>query len=289
MNPRDLLPPRAILEFFAHHGRDLPWRHPAIGAWPILVSEVMLQQTPVARVLPVFEHWLRTWPTPGHLAADAPGDAVRAWGRLGYPRRALRLHACATAIITDHGGVVPEEVDVLLTLPGVGDYTARAVAAFAYGAAAPVVDTNVRRVINRAIRGNNDAGPATAADRSLMQTLLPDQQAATFSAAVMELGALICTRAAPECGRCPLRESCRWLAAGQPSSEVRNKKQAWNGTDRQVRGRILALLRDAPEPLSEAEVRLAWPDAEQWQRCVNSLLADKLIARADGQALMLPS
>jgi len=208
-----------LLTFFAEHGRNLPWRLPAAGPWAVLVSEFMLQQTPVVRVLPVFSAWMRRWPEPADLAADSAGEAVRAWGRLGYPRRALRLHAAATAIAIAHGGSVPETLPELLRLPGVGEYTARAVAAFAFGARTPVVDTNVRRVLSRAVRGADSLREtATAIDRRELEAQLPVESAtaARFSAALMELGALVCTAKAPACSRCPLAD--RWrLARGRLS------------------------------------------------------------------------
>ena len=138
-----------ILRWYADHARDLPWRRPEASAWSVLVSELMLQQTPVARVLPVHEAWLERWPTPASLAAEPSGEAVRAWGRLGYPRRALRLHAAAVAIVGRYDGAVPDSYDELITLPGVGDYTAAAVASFAFGRRHVVLDTNVRRVLRQ--------------------------------------------------------------------------------------------------------------------------------------------
>ena len=188
-----------LVDWFAANARDLPWRHPGTPAWSVLVSEVMLQQTPVSRVLPAFAAWLERWPTPAALAAAPAGEAVRMWGKLGYPGRALRLHACAVAVTTEHGGRVPDDLDALLALPGVGAYTARAVLAFAYGRRAAVVDTNVRRVLARAVSGDGQAGPpSTARDLALMETVLPvdDAAAARFCAAAMELGAVVCT------GRC---------------------------------------------------------------------------------------
>lgn len=243
-----------------------------------MVSEFMLQQTPVARVLPVFLAWMQRWPTPADLAADSPGEAVRSWGRLGYPRRALRLHACATELTLRYDGAVPEQVEQLLELPGIGDYTARAIAAFAFGRRTPVVDTNVRRVLNRVVRGNTDAGPATAADRVLMESLLPAEPsvAARVSAAVMELGALVCTATNPDCPSCPLVDGCAWVAAGRPASEIRRTTQAWAGTDRQVRGRIMAVLRESTEPVPAAMIELVWDVPEQRERCLASLVADRL-------------
>ena len=281
-----------LLSFFRDHGRDLPWRRRDAGPWAVMVSEFMLQQTPVVRVLPVFEIWLRRWPRPADLAADSPGDALREWGRLGYPRRALRLHAAATAITNEHGGRVPSTVEELLLLPGVGEYTARAIAAFAFGARTPVVDTNVRRVLARAVRGvDSIREPATPVDRRELETLLPRHPptAATFSAAVMELGALVCTAASPRCPDCPLADRCRWRAAGRPSVAARRAVQTWAGTDRQVRGRIMALLRASPGPVPAEEVALAWAEPVQRQRCLSSLVADGLAAALPDGRIALPS
>lgn len=257
-----------------------------------MVSEFMLQQTPVVRVLPVYEAWLRRWPHPADLAADSPGDAVREWGRLGYPRRALRLHAAATAITNDNGGRIPSTVEQLLLLPGVGEYTARAIAAFAFAARTPVVDTNVRRVLSRAHRGADSIRePATPADRRELEALLPVEPAtaARFSAALMELGALVCTASNPHCADCPVADRCRWLAAGRPAVTARRAVQTWAGTDRQVRGRIMALLRAAHSPVPAPEIAAAWPDAEQRQRCVAALVVDGLAVLTSDGSLTLPS
>ena len=256
----------------------------------MLTSEVMLQQTPVVRVAPVFEAWMQRWPTPAALAAEPSGEPLRAWGRLGYPRRALRLWLAAGVIVERFDAAVPTAVDDLLTLPGVGQYTARAVAAFGDGQRVPVVDTNVRRVMNRVLRGTNDAGPATAADLLLMETCLPTEPAvaARFSAAVMELGALVCTAAAPKCAECPLLDDCRWVRAGRPASEIKRRAQGWHGTDRQVRGRILALLREADEPLPEPVLSADWPEAVQFVRCLASLVDDRLAERTEDGRYTLP-
>ena len=281
-----------FLAFFADHGRDLPWRHRDAGPWGVLVSEFMLQQTPVVRVLPVFTAWMQRWPTPADLAADSPGDAVREWGRLGYPRRALRLHAAATVITNEHDGQIPSTVEELLLLPGVGEYTARAIAAFAFGARTPVVDTNVRRVLARAHRGvDSIREPATPTDRRELEALLPADPAtaARFSASLMELGALVCTASNPRCVDCPIADRCRWLAAGRPTVTARRAVQTWAGTDRQVRGRIMALLRAAHSPVPAAEIVTAWPDAEQRQRCVAALAVDGLAVLLPDGSLTLPS
>jgi A/G-specific adenine glycosylase len=209
-----------VSHWYAGAARDLPWRRPGVDPWAVLVSEVMLQQTQVARVLPAYAAWLDRWPTPAALAADPPGEAVRMWGRLGYPRRALRLHACAVTVVERFDGRLPATVPELLQLPGVGDYTARAVVAFAHRRRVPVVDTNVRRVVARTVQGRADA-PVTRADLALVEALLPDddEAAATASVALMELGALVCTARAPRCPSCPVRASCAWVAAGRPDLE----------------------------------------------------------------------
>lgn len=281
-----------IRDWFVQHGRDLPWRHDGFGAWGILVSEIMLQQTPVVRVIPRLEQWLDRWPTPAALAASAPGDAVRAWERLGYPRRALNLHAAATIIAEQHNNVVPEDVPTLLALPGIGDYTARAVAAFAYGHRHPVVDTNVRRVIARAVDGIGEAGPpSTKRDLAAMELMLPTTRVAAqaTNAAVMELGAIVCTAKKPLCEQCPVRDQCAWRAAGYPAYV--GKKQAvqkkFEGSDRQVRGLILAELRASDIPVTAAEIEQVWADAEQRQRALAGLLTDGL-AVAEGSGYALP-
>ena len=270
-----------VLDWYAEHARDLPWRRPGTSAWAVLVSEMMLQQTPVARVLPAYEAWLARWPAPADLAREPAGEAVRMWGRLGYPRRALRLYEAAAAITERHGGVVPAELDELLALPGVGAYTARAVAAFAYGRRHPVVDTNVRRVVARAVRGQGDAGPpSTARDLTAVGALLPAEpaRAARFGVAVMELGALVCTARAPRCAACPVRDRCRWRAAGSPPYTGKAKPvQAFAGTDRQVRGLLMGVLRASDEPVGAAALAAVWADGPQRDRALAGLVADGLV------------
>jgi A/G-specific adenine glycosylase len=283
----------AVLGWYARNARDLPWRQVDAGAWAVLVSEIMLQQTPVARVLPAYEAWLARWPTPAALAADTPAEAVRAWGRLGYPRRALRLHECARAIVDHHDGAVPDDLDELLALPGVGAYTARAVASFAYGQRHPVVDTNVRRLVARAVNGAGDAGPpSTARDLAAMAPLLPDDSAvaARFAVAVMELGALVCTARSPRCSECPLIADCLWRRAGCPpyAGPVRRVQQ-YAGTDRQVRGLLLSVLRDSDGPVEQASLDSVWSDAVQRARALDGLIADGLIDPLPDGRFALPT
>jgi A/G-specific adenine glycosylase len=281
-----------VLRWYAEHARDLPWRYPAASAWSVLVSELMLQQTPVARVLPVHAAWLERWPTPADLAAEPPGAAVRAWGRLGYPSRALRLHAAATAIVERYDGEVPRSYDQLLSLPGVGDYTAAAVASFAFRQRHVVLDTNVRRVLARVLRGAALPGPSvTKAERELAESVLPTEAetAATWSVAAMELGALVCTAKAPRCGDCPVADQCVWLAAGSPAyAGPPLRRQAWTGTDRQCRGRVMSVLREAEGPVARSRIDAVWPDAGQRERCLASLLSDGLVVTAGDEHFALP-
>jgi len=280
-----------IAQWFGVHGRDLPWRRPGFSAWGTLVSEFMLQQTPVVRVIPRLEAWLERWPTPADLAVVPVSEALRAWERLGYPRRAMYLHACAVAITERHGGVVPEAVPDLLALPGIGDYTARAVAAFAYGHRHPVVDTNVRRVLARAVAGQAEAGPpSTRRDLAAMEAVLPESvaDARITNAAVMELGALVCTARSPRCEECPIAELCAWRLAGYPAYEGRPApvQKKFEGSDRQVRGLIMAELRASDIPVTAAEVSELWPDTVQRDRALASLLRDGLAVRhGDGYSL----
>jgi A/G-specific adenine glycosylase len=271
-----------VADWYEAGHRELPWRHPAYPAWGILISEFMLQQTPVARVIPRLEEWLARWPTPADLASVPPGEAVRAWGRLGYPRRALSLHGAATAIAERHDNRVPSDVDELLALPGVGPYTARAIAAFAYGVRTPVVDTNVRRVLARALGGRAEPGPPrTRADLEQMESVLPldPTRARLTNAGVMELGQTVCTARAPRCAECPLIESCAWRAAGYPAYDGARapRQKKYEGSDRQVRGLILRELRASDIPVPAEVVSTLWADAVQLERALAGLLRDGLV------------
>ena len=278
-----------VIDWYHRHARDLPWRRADASPWGVMVSEFMLQQTPVARVLQPWQQWLVRWPTPAALAAEPVGEAVRAWGRLGYPRRAQRLHAAATVITERHGGRVPSDPDELRALPGVGDYTAAAIASFAYGAAEVVLDVNVRRVLARLDGGaDTPLGSPTAAERRTAQAWLPPgEDAARWSVAAMELGATVCRASNPGCDSCPVRTDCRWRAAGRPPGPPRPRQQ-YAGTDRAARGHLLQRLRDrAPgDVLAAADLVHGWPDAAQADRALRSLVADGLLtAAADGYRL----
>ena len=292
-------PPWAVIEWYRGHARDLPWRAPGTTPYGVLVSEVMSQQTPVARVVPAWGRWMDRWPDPAALAEAGTAEVLRMWGTLGYPRRALRLIDCARAVVERHGGRLPCDLEALRALPGIGEYTAGAVLAFAFGRRALALDTNVRRVLARAVGGRALPPPALVrAERERAEALLPeaDDEAAAWSVAVMELGALVCAAREPRCDDCPWREECAWLAAGSPPDEHarRRRRQAWRGTDRQARGLIMARLRgaDTGATLSAEALLTAGAgagaragraaDREQPGRALASLLADGLIATDDG-------
>ncbi|MES7113404.1 A/G-specific adenine glycosylase [Cutibacterium acnes] len=272
----------AICAWFDANGRDLPWRRPGTSAWGVLVSEVMSQQTPMSRVIGPWHEWMNRWPTPDDLAEEDSGEAVAAWGRLGYPRRALRLHSCAVAIATEHDGVVPNSYDELVALPGIGDYTASAVVSFAFGGRATVLDTNVRRLIARAESGiANCPTSVTRAERVVADALVPDEdvRAAKWAVASMELGALVCTARSPQCEVCPIRDSCRWVIDGKPDNAPARRGQPWKGTDRQCRGVIMDVVRNSPRGVKVQMALSAWPEPDQASRCVESLLDDGLVHR----------
>ena len=283
-----------LLAWYARAARDLPWRAVGAGPWSVLVSEFMLQQTPVNRVLPAHARWLARWPTPPALAAETPGEAIREWGRLGYPRRALRLHETARIISVKHNGTVPSSITELRALPGVGGYTSAAIASFAFGQRHAVLDTNVRRVLARLVSGS--AWPrstsVSVAETRLAESLLPDASpvAARWSVAVMELGALVCVAATPRCGECPLADQCAWLAA-DAGSRARlgarpgarpgaGRAQRYEGTDRQCRGRVLAVLRECAHPVPRTDFDLVWPDQAQLDRALAGLVTEGLASHS---------
>jgi A/G-specific adenine glycosylase len=280
-----------IVDWYHAHARDLPWRRPDATAWSILVSEIMLQQTPVARVLPAHAAWLARWPAPADLAAATVADALRQWDRLGYPRRAVRLHSAAQLMVDRHGGQVPASADALRALPGIGAYTAAAVASFAFGQRHAVLDTNVRRVLARLVAGQqHPASGPSAAEVRLAESLLPTdgRRAARWSVALMELGALVCTAARPSCQSCPVAPQCRWRRDGSPAGPPRRRAVAYPGSDRQCRGAILATLRAAGGAVRPEALRAAWDDEGQRTRSLAALAADGLITRSRDGAYGLP-
>jgi len=278
------LAPR-INAWYRATARDFPWRAPGTSPWAILLIEVMAQQTQIERAGAAWAEWLERWPAPADLAAASPAEVLRAWDRLGYPRRALALHRAAQAIVERHGGEVPADVEALLALPGIGPYTAAAVAAFAFGIRTPVVDTNVRRVLARTVLGIAGLAPNARRDLELMADALPATPAAarTFNAAAMELGALVCTARAPSCGSCPVAELCAWRAAGYPAPEAAPRRQPrFAGSDREARGLVMAALRASSVPVTRAELDRLVAEPSRIDRALDGLLADGLAVSADG-------
>jgi A/G-specific adenine glycosylase len=277
-----------VCAWFERSARPLPWRD--TSPWGVLVSEFMLQQTPVKRVEPVWRVWMERWPEPAALAAEPAGEAVRAWGRLGYPRRALRLHATAIELTAEHGGSVPSSEAELRALPGVGEYTAAAIRAFAFGESSVVLDVNVRRVISRAWSGIDEPpSHMTAMERALAEGLASAaSDTPAWAAASMELGALVCTKVSPDCGSCPLQRSCVWRKAGFPPLEAKPRRQPrFEGSDRQARGRIMRALREADKPVSRSRLISDLVDGKQGERALASLEADGLVVRV-GRNFALP-
>lgn len=276
------------MAWFDIHERDLPWRQS--DPWGVFVSEIMLQQTPVVRVLPVWQEWMKRWPEPADLATSSVADALRAWGRLGYPRRARRLHEAAGVMVADHGGQVPRSQEALLALPGVGSYTAAAVRAFAYGERAVVLDVNIRRVLARALTAQGQpAAHITSAERQQADLLWPTsgETSARWSEAVMELGALVCTARSPRCDDCPISHGCAWLDSGQEVGSPTKRQQVFEGSDRQARGVILAHLRQARGSVPVHVVRGDWEDDIQFDRALDGLLSDGLVEQTRAGRLRL--
>ena len=263
-----------IIDWFLANKRDLPWRN--TSPWGVVVSEFMLQQTPVNRVMPVWQRWIDRWPRPSLLAAETRAEVIRAWGNLGYPRRAIRLHETAKVIATEHSDSVPRDLSILRGLPGVGEYTAAAIVAFAFSERSLVLDTNIRRLFTRVVDGQQfPINHITQSERDSRTSLIP-KSSSLWAAATMELGALICKSQNPLCDSCPVNKSCQWRKNGYPESRIQKKRQAWHGSDRQCRGRILKTLRDN-EFVKRSELLGIWEDKEQLNRSLKSLIDEKMI------------
>ena len=283
MNPLE----KPIVNWFKRNKRDLPWR--TTTPWGVMVSEYMLQQTPVNRVLPKWIEWMERWPTPADLALATPAQVITAWGRLGYPRRALRLHAAAQIIAEDFNNEVPEDELTLQQLPGIGEYTAAAIAAFAFDQRTLVMDVNIRRVLTRVIDGNEHPKPApTSREKARRLTLLPEKNAHIWAAATMELGAIVCTSKNPKCELCPVISACNWRKNGYPKSDLIRKSQDWHGTDRKCRGTIVQALREN-ESLTENAIKKLWPEESQVEKALKTLQEDLLIEAISRKRYRLPS
>jgi len=278
---------KEIIGWFKKNQRDLPWRKS--GAWGVLVSEIMLQQTPVNRVLPIYNEWMNRWPTPRDLASATSAEVITAWGRLGYPRRALRLHNCAKVISEQYGNQVPENEIALRALPGIGEYTAAAIVAFAFKERSLVLDVNIRRLFARAIDGIEVPKPSVTKDeRKSRAELIPRKDPHLWAAATMELGALVCSAQNPKCQICPIAEQCKWRSLDFPKSDQKKRTQAWHGTDRQCRGVIVQALREN-KVLTEKEIRKLWHVDSQVEKALSSLMKDELITSPKRNSYSLPN
>ncbi len=282
----------SLLEWGEDLRRDLPWRHTR-DSWAVLVSELMLQQTQVARVLPRFDAFMEQFPTPAACAAASPGAVIERWDGLGYNRRARYLHQAATAIVERHDGEVPDTLDALLALPGIGAYTARAVLAFAFEADHGVVDTNAARFLARAVAGRRLSAKEA---QQLADAMVPHGQAWAWNQAVMDLGAAVCRKRDPSCTECPLAASCAWYLAGRPSPDpadgsagTSTPQSKFDGSDRQGRGRLVKALRTGPVEMSRVPDAVGWPeDPERARRVADGLVGEGLAEYVDGM-LSLPA
>lgn len=283
---------RRLLAWSRDTRRDLPWRRTR-DPWAVLVSEAMLQQTQVTRVTPRYDRFLDLFPTAEACAQASVGAVVREWEGLGYNRRAVHLHQAATAIVADHDGRMPDDLEALLALPGVGPYTARAVLAFAFEQDHGVLDTNAARVLARAFPGR----PMTRAEaQSLADEVVPEGRGWEWNQAVLDLGATVCTKRSPDCDACPVETHCRWAISGFPDPDpadgtagASTPQTRFEGSDRQGRGRLVDALRSGPVPLERVADAAGWPDQPDRARWVaDGLVADGLAEVIDG-TLALPA
>lgn len=278
--------PGALLAWAAEAGRDLPWRRTR-DPWEVLVSEVMLQQTQVARVVPRWAAFLDRFPDVAACAAAPLADVLREWQGLGYPRRARNLHATAVEVVVRHDGRFPDDLDALLALPGIGPYTARAVLAFAFEHDVAVVDTNVGRILARQRGGRLTPKQAQQA----ADDLVPEGEGWAWNQAILDLGAMICGKRSAECDRCPVRATCAWR--GGPgddpavgSAGVSGRQAPFEGSDRQARGRLLAALAEGPVAV-EGIAGTMGRDEVTAARLTDDLIDEGLVERV-GEAYRLP-
>jgi A/G-specific adenine glycosylase len=288
---------RAIVEWGTATGSgsrrpELPWRSTR-DPWAVLVSEVMTQQTQVARVIPVFRRFLEEFPTPVACASAPLGEVLRAWEGLGYNRRARNLHRAATTIVGRYGGRVPGGLAELLALPGVGAYTARAVLAFAFEIDVGVVDTNAGRVLSRAVSGRSIRPPEA---QSLVDAMVPAGRGWQFGQALLDLGASVCVANAPRCHECPVRRRCRWASAGRSnpdpargSAGVSTPQSTFAGSDREGRGRLVDALRRSAVLPGQVAKAAGWPDdPDRATRIADGLIDDGLVVSDRFGVLRLP-
>jgi A/G-specific adenine glycosylase len=285
--PRHDDPAAALRAWFASRRDAYPWRDPAADPYAVLVSEAMLQQTQADRVVPAFTGFLARFPTLRSLAGASRADVLRAWAGLGYNRRAVALHEAARRIRDEHGGRVPREIASLRALPGVGPYTASAVASIAFGVPVAAVDVNVRRVTARFRRGAEpgDLSPAEVAAEA--QTWMDRRAPGEWNQSVMDLGREVC-RAVPRCDRCPLATWCSFRASGRSAEPLGRRQERFEGSRRQVRGRVVAVLRGRPSADVRTLAAAAAVTADQARPVLGALVRDGLIEPAGRGRFRLP-
>jgi A/G-specific adenine glycosylase len=299
-----------LLEWFAREARDLPWRRTR-DPYRILVSEIMLQQTQVDRVIPKYHAFLAAFPGLEALAAAPTADVIRAWSGLGYNRRAVNMQRAARTVVEQHGGRFPRDVEALRALPGIGPYTAGAIACFAFEQPVAFLDTNIRRVVRRLLFPTGGPEPPERALIAAAEAAVPAGEAWAWNQAIMELGALICTAANPACWRCPLRDHCNDYAARRdadaqaldgflggapptPRRRVAERREApFAGSARFYRGRVVEVLRQAPDGLPLAAlgplVKDGYAESERaWLAQLIGALARDGLVTLDGEIARLP-
>lgn len=270
-----------LLSWWRREQRELPWRD-VRDPWAILVSETMAQQTQVDRVIPKWRAFMRRFPSPGEVASSPVSEVIRAWDGLGYNRRAVLLHRCAVELVARHDGRVPDDLDELLGLPGIGPYTARAIQAFAFEQDVAVVDTNVGRVLARV-----DGAPLRPREvQDLADSLVPTNSGWTWNQALLDFGAIVCTKRSPSCSACPVSPRCAWGGVGPDpaigSAAVSAPQSRFEGSDRQGRGRLVRALRQRPVPIDRVAAELGWPDdLDRADRALERLVSDGLVEVAD--------
>lgn len=275
---------RALLAWAADEGRDLPWRRTR-DPWSILVSELMLQQTQVVRVVPKYEAFLERFPTPSACAAQPVSAVIESWAGLGYNRRAVNLHRAATVVAEEHDGRLPDDLDGLLALAGIGPYTARAVLVFAHERDVGVVDTNVARILAR-------WHGSTLSPRELQQHAdhhVPSGRAWAWNQAMFDLGAGLCGSRSPACDECPVQDHCAWRGRGVDPARPVPKQSTFEGSDRQGRGRLVDALRERSVGDDELAAVMGWPDDEARALRVAATLVDDGLAVHENGRWQLPA
>ena len=282
-----------VLDWYTANARDLPWRNPPFlgNPYAVLVSEVMLQQTQVERTIPKFNEFMKRFPTMRKLSESTSGEVITMWSGMGYNNRAVRLQRLAKVVVAEHAGVVPSSIKSLLALPGIGPYTASAIACFAFDQSVPVIDTNIYRVLSRLVNGVN--APSRGVVEPLAAQFLPAHRASEWHQGLMDIGATLCSVSAPKCMRCPLRGACAAAPAlqggnnpklAETSVPYKPKQSQFTGSQRFYRGRIVEAVRHAPAkgiPISALHEVIELQSSAQLGEIVGSLVRDGLVVQSE--------